>query len=402
MTMKTAVFLDRDGTLVEEDGYVDRLDRLVFFPYSIDAIRLLNRSGHAVVIVTNQAGVARGIFKESFVAEAHQHITEQLAAAGARIDAFYYCPHHAEGIVGPYRQVCDCRKPQPGMLTRAASELGHHPGPLVRGRRPLARSRGGAGGRRARHSRPHGLRPHRRSLAEGRRPAGRRCRQPDRSRLLDPASVLMRRSSTPPVDSGRLLELIDSFAGTRTAVFGDLIVDEFIYGEIARVSREAPVLILNYDSTAIVPGGAGNAASNVAALGGAAAVVGLAGQDETGRRLLDAMRGHVDVRGVVRPRGFRTPTKTRILAGGIHSAKQQVVRIDRAAGPQPIDAYQRAIASKLLAAAAGCDALIASDYGSGLVTPALVAQAQKALRRRGRRRRRCWWIRATRCCGSAG
>ena len=194
----------------------------------------------------------------------------------------------------------------------------------------------------------------------------------------------MRRSSTPPVDSGRLLELIDNFAGTRTAVFGDLIVDEFIYGEIARVSREAPVLILNYDSTAIVPGGAGNAASNVAALGGGAAVVGLAGQDETGRRLLDAMRGHVDVRGVVRPRGFRTPTKTRILAGGIHSAKQQVVRIDRAAGPQPIDAYQRAIASKLLAAAAGCDALIVSDYGGGLVTPALVAHAQKALRRRGR------------------
>jgi len=194
----------------------------------------------------------------------------------------------------------------------------------------------------------------------------------------------MRRSAAPPVDSNRLLELIDSFGDTRTAVFGDLIVDEFIYGDIARVSREAPVLILNYDSTAIVPGGAGNAASNVAALGGAAVVVGLAGQDETGRRLLDAMRDHVDVRGVVRPRGFRTPTKTRILAGGIHSAKQQVVRIDRASGPQAHDAYHRAIASKLLAAAAQCDALIASDYGGGLVTPALVAQAQKALRRRGR------------------
>jgi D-glycero-D-manno-heptose 1,7-bisphosphate phosphatase len=124
MTMKTAVFLDRDGTLVEENGYVDRVERLVFFPYSVDAVRLLNRSGHAVVVDTNQAGVARGIFKESFVAEAHQHIAERLAAGGARIDAFYYCPHHAEGVVGRYRQVCECRKPQPGMLTRAASELG--------------------------------------------------------------------------------------------------------------------------------------------------------------------------------------------------------------------------------------------------------------------------------------
>ena len=93
------------------------------------------------------------------------------------------------------------------------------------------------------------------------------------------------------------------------------------------------MLILNYDSTEIVPGGAGNAASNVAALGGAAVVVGVAGRDETGRRLLEAMRDRVDVRGVVRPRGYRTPTKTRILAGGVHSAKQQVVRIDRGRRP---------------------------------------------------------------------
>jgi D-glycero-D-manno-heptose 1,7-bisphosphate phosphatase len=124
MSMKTAVFLDRDGTLVEEGGYIDRVERLVFFPYSIDAIRLLNRSGHVVVMVTNQSGVARGIFDESFVAEAHEYITERLAAGGARLDAFYYCPHHAEGIVGPYRQACDCRKPQSGMLTRAATDLG--------------------------------------------------------------------------------------------------------------------------------------------------------------------------------------------------------------------------------------------------------------------------------------
>jgi D-glycero-beta-D-manno-heptose-7-phosphate kinase len=194
----------------------------------------------------------------------------------------------------------------------------------------------------------------------------------------------MRRSPTIPVASDRLLEIIAGFTRTRTAVFGDLIADEFIYGDIARVSREAPVLILNYDSTAIVPGGAGNAASNVAALGGTAAVVGVAGRDETGARLLEVLSAHVDVRGVVRARDFRTPTKTRILAGGIHSAKQQVVRIDRAAGPQPGDAFHQAIAAKLIAAAAGCHALIASDYGGGLVTPALVARARKALRRRGR------------------
>ena len=120
---KSGVFLDRDGTLLEEAGYLDRLERLVFFPYAIDAVRLLNRAGFPVVVVTNQAGIARGIFKESFVAAAHRHISDRLAAAGARVDAFYYCPHHPEAVVEEFRQACDCRKPQPGMLTRAAADL---------------------------------------------------------------------------------------------------------------------------------------------------------------------------------------------------------------------------------------------------------------------------------------
>src|SRR5215204_4778602 len=121
------------------------------------------------------------------------------------------------------------------------------------------------------------------------------------------------RAQQPAIDARRLIDLIDRFEGRRIAVFGDLIVDEFIYGEIARVSREAPVLILNYDSTEIVPGGAGNAANNVAALGGRPLVVGVAGRDEAGQRLLDAMSG-MRLSGVARPAGYRTPTKTRILA----------------------------------------------------------------------------------------
>jgi D-glycero-beta-D-manno-heptose-7-phosphate kinase len=192
-------------------------------------------------------------------------------------------------------------------------------------------------------------------------------------------------SDLPPMSTDPLLAIIDRFEGLRVAVFGDLIVDEFIYGEIARVSREAPVLILNYDSTEIVPGGGGNAANNVAALGGRAAAVGIAGRDESGRRLLDAMRRGVDVRGVVRPSGFQTPTKTRILAGGVHSAKQQVVRIDRVPAGSLSDADRRAVGARLAAAASRCDALLVSDYGSGLVTPALVHEARRRLRtRKGR------------------
>jgi rfaE bifunctional protein kinase chain/domain len=184
-----------------------------------------------------------------------------------------------------------------------------------------------------------------------------------------------------PADRSRMLALVDALKGRRVAVAGDLIADEFIYGQIARVSREAPVLILNYDSTEIVPGGAGNAAANVAALGGAARAVGLAGRDDTGGRLLDTLkRRRVDVRGIARPGGYRTPTKTRILAGGIHSAKQQVVRIDRASSADTDDQASEAISKRVLAAVRGCDALLVSDYGSGLATPALVAHAREVMR----------------------
>jgi D-glycero-D-manno-heptose 1,7-bisphosphate phosphatase len=120
---RRAVFLDRDGTLIEEAGYLDRLDRLVFFPYSVDAVRVLNRAGFAVVIITNQAGIARGIVPESFVADAHRHISERMSAGGAHIDGFYHCPHYPSGTVDKYVGACQCRKPQPGLLHRARTEL---------------------------------------------------------------------------------------------------------------------------------------------------------------------------------------------------------------------------------------------------------------------------------------
>ena len=164
------------------------------------------------------------------------------------------------------------------------------------------------------------------------------------------------------------------------AVIGDIIADEFVYGRVARVSREAPVLILEYDSTQVVAGGGGNAANNVAALGGSAALVGVIGRDEPGRRLLAALHRRVDPRGVVRPARRSTPVKTRILAGGIHSAKQQVVRIDRAVD-QALDARTRAAFERaVLAAVLRADAVLLSDYGSGLVTPLLARRIRVALR----------------------
>jgi D-glycero-D-manno-heptose 1,7-bisphosphate phosphatase len=121
---RSAVFLDRDGTLVEEAGYLDRLERLEFFPFTVDAVRALNVAGLPVVVISNQSGVARGIVRESFIAETHEHILRRLAAGGAHVDGFYYCPHHPDGTVEALRKQCDCRKPATGMFTRAARDLG--------------------------------------------------------------------------------------------------------------------------------------------------------------------------------------------------------------------------------------------------------------------------------------
>ena len=183
----------------------------------------------------------------------------------------------------------------------------------------------------------------------------------------------------------RLTSLVDAFAGRRVLVFGDFLADEFIYGRVARVSREAPVLILEHDSTEIVAGGAGNAANNVAALGATACAVGVVGDDDVGRRLVGSLHPRVERRGLVRTKGLRTPTKTRILAGCVHSAKQQVVRIDRdtrrPVGKEPREAVRRHVDRVLET----CDAVLVSDYGSGLVTPSFVEGLTATLARLGRR-----------------
>jgi rfaE bifunctional protein kinase chain/domain len=183
-------------------------------------------------------------------------------------------------------------------------------------------------------------------------------------------------------DTERLLALIAACRGKRVVVFGDLIADEFVYGRIARVSREAPVLILEYDATAIVPGGAGNAANNVASLGGTVRLVSLVGRDEPGRKLFKLLPRSVERAGLTRPGGYRTPVKTRILAGGIHSAKQQVVRIDRYASETVSDAHRAAAERAAKRAITNADAVLISDYGSGLVQPRFVAELAASLRAR--------------------
>ena len=180
----------------------------------------------------------------------------------------------------------------------------------------------------------------------------------------------------------RLLGLVDRFPRQRTLVVGDVAADEFLYGRVARVSREAPVLILEYDTTLVVAGSAGNAANNVAALGGRVQLFGCLGRDEAGERLVASFLPGVDTRALVKLTDYATPTKTRVLAGGIHSAKQQVVRIDRRQGQVPVRDVHAAFEARLERALATCHAVIVSDYGAGLVTPRLVGRIHRTLRRR--------------------
>ena len=121
---RRAIIMDRDGTVCEEVGYVNHVDRLRLLPRSAEAIRRANDAAYQTVVVTNQAGVARGYFAETLVDEVHDRLRDMLAAEGARLDGIYYCPHHPEVGAPAYRKVCDCRKPKPGMLLRAQDEMG--------------------------------------------------------------------------------------------------------------------------------------------------------------------------------------------------------------------------------------------------------------------------------------
>jgi D-glycero-D-manno-heptose 1,7-bisphosphate phosphatase len=118
-----AVFMDRDGTINEEVGYVNHLERFFLLPGAGQAIRLLNQHGLKAVVITNQSGVARGYFPESLIHDVHRRMEGLLEREGAYLDGIYYCPHHPDAGSPPYRQKCRCRKPDTGMVEEASKAL---------------------------------------------------------------------------------------------------------------------------------------------------------------------------------------------------------------------------------------------------------------------------------------
>ncbi len=184
-----------------------------------------------------------------------------------------------------------------------------------------------------------------------------------------------------PKETDRLKKIVEAFPKTTVTVLGDLVADEFVYGEISRVSREAPVLILKHRERTLVPGGGANAVCNLAALDVNVLPVGVIGDDEPGRLLIKAFRHqHIAVSGVLKDKGHTTVTKTRILAGMTHSARQQVVRVDREPETPPNSHLTRELVLAAREYARASDALLVSDYGYGSATPAIL----NAVRAKGR------------------
>ncbi|MBU8923176.1 MAG: bifunctional hydroxymethylpyrimidine kinase/phosphomethylpyrimidine kinase [Bacteroidales bacterium] len=178
------------------------------------------------------------------------------------------------------------------------------------------------------------------------------------------------------LDKGIFIDAVRSWKGRKVVVFGDMILDEFIYGRTDRVSREAPVVIVRYDGSDHCPGGAGNAAQNVAALGGRAVPIGIAANDESGTRLREYFREmNIPYRGVVSIGRRATTTKTRVMAGDYHAQKQQIVRIDREDRERLEKLEEDRILSILEKKTAGADAVILSDYGQGIFSDRVIRRS---------------------------
>jgi rfaE bifunctional protein kinase chain/domain len=179
-------------------------------------------------------------------------------------------------------------------------------------------------------------------------------------------------------ENDRLRKIVEAFPKTTVTVLGDLVADEFVFGEISRVSREAPVLILKHRDRKVVPGGAANAICNLADLGVTVLPVGVLGDDEPGRQLLRAFRHRrIPVSGVLKDKSYPTVTKTRILAGFAHTAGQQVVRLDREPAEGPNSHLRRELVLSAREYARASDALMVSDYGYGAATPALLTAVRE-------------------------
>src|SRR3989454_2913779 len=187
-----------------------------------------------------------------------------------------------------------------------------------------------------------------------------------------------KKAVSPSADLRDLAECVEKFSGKTIVLLGDFVADEFRYGEISRVSREAPVLILRHRETHLVPGGGANAANNLVSLGARVLPVSAVGNDAAGDALIAHFRRkRVNISGIIRVKGWTTPTKSRFLAGWAHTTAQQVLRVDYEPQSRLPDVVRKKLLQQLSTKLGKAHALAISDYGFGVSTPELVQQATR-------------------------
>ncbi|MBW3599044.1 MAG: D-glycero-beta-D-manno-heptose-7-phosphate kinase [Planctomycetes bacterium] len=359
-----ALFFDRDGTLIHDAGYPRDPGQVYLLPGAAEALGGLKQQGFRLVLISNQSGIARGLITRDEAEAVHREVLRALQERGVELDGAYYCPHSPE-------EHCPCRKPSPGMLFDAARELnlqldasymvGDKPTDIEAGRRAGCRTillYGGAS---------NGKPPHR---------AG--CVAANWDDIVD--LILVGRTADMEDAQSRATDLLAGFSGKRVLIVGDVMLDEYVWGNVTRVSPEAPVPVVEVERKTYVPGGAANTAVNVASLGGKPALCGIVGRDAHARRLHNALgRRGVTTSGLIADPSRPTTAKSRIMAHG-----QQVARIDR----ERRDGLSRQAEDELLQYldrnVAEADSCVVSDYGKGVVSQRLMREFASLCRRQGR------------------
>jgi D-beta-D-heptose 7-phosphate kinase/D-beta-D-heptose 1-phosphate adenosyltransferase len=342
---RAAVFLDRDGTLIEDVGYPRNPTQVRLLPGVAEALLRLRGRGQLLVVVSNQSGLGRGVITSAEARSVAERMEQCLSQEGVQLDASYYCPHGPE-------EGCSCRKPEAGLLRRAAEEWGID---LDRSYFVGDKSSDIEAGRRA------GCRT---VLLAGNRGIATEA-EPDY------AAVGWREAADWILDNiGRPVEhnsLLRRFQGRRVLVVGDVMLDEYLWGKVRRISPEAPVPVVELERRSHAPGGAANAAANAAGLGAEVFLAGVRGDDLAGQRLHDSLRGQgIRLEGLLVDAARPTTTKTRVIA---HA--QQVLRIDEEQPtplPEPLEQRLARFAEDCLDAV---DVCVLSDYAKGILSTAL-------------------------------
>jgi D-beta-D-heptose 7-phosphate kinase/D-beta-D-heptose 1-phosphate adenosyltransferase len=367
-----AVFLDKDGTLIEDIPYNVDPDRIQLSLEVTQALQKLHQAGYLLIVITNQAGVAHQFFSESALDAVEQRLHHLFKQVGVALSGFYYCPHHPDGIVKQYAIACDCRKPQPGLLLRAAHDhdidltqswfVGDILHDVEAGRaancQTILLNNGNETEWKLSPTRlPHHLVS---NLAE----AAEVILAVDQP----PANARPGFYHTPNSAENIASQFIDSWQSFKVLVIGDVMLDCYLHGKADRLCQEAPVPVVAIAEQVDFPGGAANVAANVSRLGVNPFLLSVVGQDESYDHLQAALKQHsIQTEGLVVTTERSTLVKQRVVANS-----HLLLRLDQGSTAVLSQETETKLICSLFDLVPVCDAIIISDYGYGVMTPKII------------------------------